>query len=63
LTLPSYFSGKWGRNMSAQITMQRYGVSAMQPPPDPEVIMGHPDLGALGHVSVLEAVDMTLFAL
>jgi hypothetical protein len=29
----------------------------------PEVIMGHPDLGALGHVSVLKAVDTTLFAL
>jgi hypothetical protein len=32
-------------------------------PEEPEVIMGHPDLGAWGQVSILEAVDTTLFAL
>jgi hypothetical protein len=30
---------------------------------EPDVIMGHPGLGAPGQVFVLEAVDMTLFAL
>jgi hypothetical protein len=32
-------------------------------PEEPEVVMGHPDLGAPGRVSVPKAVDMTLFAL
>jgi hypothetical protein len=30
---------------------------------DPKVVMGHPGLGAPGHVSVTEAVDIALFAL
>jgi hypothetical protein len=32
-------------------------------PEEPEVVMGHPDLGAPGQVSVPKAVDMALFAL
>jgi hypothetical protein len=36
LTLPSYFSGKWGWNLRGQTTMRRCEASIMQPPPDPE---------------------------
>jgi hypothetical protein len=32
-------------------------------PEEPGVVMGHPDLGASGQVSVPEALDTTLFAL
>jgi hypothetical protein len=35
LTLPPYFSSKWGQNLHDQTTMRRYGASTMQPPLDP----------------------------
>jgi hypothetical protein len=34
LTLPLYFSDKWGQNLHGQTTMRRYEASAMQPPLD-----------------------------
>jgi hypothetical protein len=46
--------------MSAATTLAAIGDDA---PEEPEVIMGHLNLGALRQVSIPEAVDMTLFAL
>jgi hypothetical protein len=46
--------------MSAATTSTAIGDDA---PEEPVVVMGHPDQGAPGQVSVPEAVDMTLFAL
>jgi hypothetical protein len=40
LILSSYFSDKWGQNLRGQITMRRYGASAMQPPSEPSGDVG-----------------------
>jgi hypothetical protein len=32
LTVPSYFSGRWGQNLGGQTTIHRCGANAMHPP-------------------------------
>jgi hypothetical protein len=34
----SYFSGRWGQNLSGQATMHSTGASATQPPPTKKVL-------------------------
>jgi hypothetical protein len=41
LTVPSYFSDRWGRNLRGQTTIRRCGASAMHPPLTPGELGGY----------------------
>jgi hypothetical protein len=54
LTVPSYFSHRWGRNLCAQTTIRKCGASVMHPrlPPPPRAALGLvAGAGATGHVA------------
>jgi hypothetical protein len=40
LTVPSYFSGRWGQNLCGQTTIRKCGASAMHSPKIPEELGG-----------------------